>query len=166
MTQAALKIDSSKRVTLHFTVSLMDGSVVDSTKERDPATFTMGDGSLLPGFEEALQGLSIGDKRSVFLQPEQAFGPYNEKNLQHMPRERFEGMELAPGLMLSFADPGGGELPGVVKSFTDTTVTMDFNHPLAGRDITFDVEIINVVEASAQAVQLQSVPKVGDDDGR
>lgn len=155
MSEKSLTIGEGTRVTLHFSVSLMDGSVVDSTKDRQPASFTVGDGSLLPGFEQSLFGLRAGDKRSIFLQAEQAFGPRNEKNVQRMPKERFSEMSLEPGMVLSFADPGGGELPGVVKTVGDDYVLMDFNHPLAGKELNFDVEIINVVDAKAQTVQLQ-----------
>lgn len=155
MSEKSLTIGEGTRVTLHFSVSLMDGSVVDSTKDRQPASFTVGDGSLLPGFEQSLFGLRAGDKRSIFLQAEQAFGPRNEKNVQRMPKERFSEMSLEPGMVLSFADPGGAELPGVVKTVGDDYVLMDFNHPLAGKELNFDVEIINVVDAKAQTVQLQ-----------
>ncbi|PIE40993.1 MAG: peptidylprolyl isomerase [Gammaproteobacteria bacterium] len=155
MSDSLVVIGEGKRVTLHFSVSLMDGSVVDTTKDKQPATFNVGDGNLLPGFEQSLFGLKAGDRRSIFLQADQAFGQYNEKNVQSMPRSRFEDMDLQAGLMLSFADPGGGELPGVVKKVMQDTVIIDFNHPLAGSDLTFDVEIINVVDASAQPVKLQ-----------
>ncbi|MCG8672182.1 MAG: peptidylprolyl isomerase [Pseudomonadales bacterium] len=155
MSEEISVIGEGKRVTLHFSVSLMDGSIVDTTKEKDPATFSVGDGSLLPGFEQALFGLKAGDKRSIFLQAQQAFGEHNEKNVQHMQRERFSEMDLEEGLVLSFSDPGGGELPGVVTSVSDSIVVIDFNHPLAGNDLTFDVEIINVVDGASQSVQLQ-----------
>ncbi|MCG8316119.1 MAG: peptidylprolyl isomerase [Pseudomonadales bacterium] len=155
-TNAEHKIGEGTRVTLHFSVSLLDGSVIDSTKDKQPATFVVGDGNLLPGFEQSLVGLKAGDKRSIYLQSEQAFGPYNDKNLQHLQRDRFSDMNLEEGLVLSFADPAGGELPGVVKQIMDAVVVIDFNHPLAGKDLTFDVEIINVVDASSQPVQLQT----------
>lgn len=155
MSEDLVVIGEGKRVTLHFSVSLMDGAVVDTTKEKDPATFNVGDGNLLPGFEQSLFGLKAGDKRSIFLQAEQAFGLHNEKNVQHMPRSRFEDMNLEEGIVLSFADPSGGELPGVVKKVMEEVVVIDFNHPLAGTDLNFDVEIINVVDASSQTVQLQ-----------
>lgn len=155
MSDDLVVIGEGKRVTLHFSVSLMDGSVVDTTKEKEPATFNVGDGNLLPGFEQSIFGLKAGDKRSIYLQADQAFGQHNEKNVQHMQRSRFSDMALEEGLVLSFADPGGGELPGVVKKLTEELVVIDFNHPLAGNDLTFDVEIINVVDAGSQTVQLQ-----------
>lgn len=151
-----VRIGPGKRVTLHFSVLLLDGAMVDTTKDKQPATFTVGDGNLLPGFEQSLFGLKAGDKRSVVLNEEQAFGPYNEDNIQIMRRGLFASdMTLEVGMVVSFADKSKAELPGVIKEFDDAKVTVDFNHPLAGKDLTFQVEIINVVEADSQAVQLQ-----------
>lgn len=150
-------IGPNKRVTLHFSVVLLDGTVMDSTKAKGPATFVVGDGSLLEGFEKSIFGLKVGDRRSVVLDAEQAFGPYNDDNLQRMHRSKFsEDMALEPGVMISFADKSKAELPGVIKSVEEEHVVIDFNHPLAGRDMTFEVEIINVVDADSQAVQLMS----------
>jgi len=151
-----IRIGPDKRVTLHFSVLLMDGAVVDTTKSGNPATFTVGDGNLLPGFEQSIFGLKAGDKRSVVLEAENAFGPYNPENIQTMRRGLFSrDMDLQPGLVVSFADKSKAELPGVIKAADDDQVVVDFNHPLAGKDITFQVEIINVVDAQSQAVQLQ-----------
>lgn len=148
-------IGPGKRVTLHFSVILLDGTVLDSTKEKAPATFVAGDGNLLPGFEKSIFGLKAGDKRSVVLDAEQAFGPYNDDNLQRMHRSRFkQDIKLEPGVVISFADKSNAETPGVIKSIEGDDVVIDFNHPLAGRDLTFEVEIINVVDAESQTVQL------------
>lgn len=154
-----LRIGTDTRVTLHFTVRLAGGEVVDSTRERAPASFRFGDGSLLPGFEQALLGLKAGDRRSVLLEPGQAFGERNAENLQVIDRARFApGVELSRGLVLSFADKQG-ELPGVVMAFDDDKVTVDFNHPLAGREIGFEVEILEVMrEAPEVPVALRASP--------
>ncbi|PCJ39682.1 MAG: peptidylprolyl isomerase [Moraxellaceae bacterium] len=152
---AIMVIGPGKRVTLHFSVILLDGTVLDSTKQKDPATFVVGDGNILPGFEQSIFGLKVGDKRSVVLEAEQAFGPYNEDNIQRMHRSRFnQDIALEPGVVISFADKSKAETPGVVKSVEGDEIVIDFNHPLAGRDLTFDVEIINIVDADSQAVQL------------
>ena len=150
------RIGPGKRVTLHFSVLLMDGSIVDSTRGKAPATFSVGDGNLLPGFEQAMFGLKAGDHRSIVLEAENAFGPHNEDNIQIMRRGVFDrGMTLEPGVVVSFADKSQSELPGVITEVNADRVTVDFNHPLAGRDLTFQVEIINVVDADAQNVSLQ-----------
>ena len=133
-----MRIGTDRQVTLHFALRLENGDVVDSTFEKQPATFKVGDGSLLPGFEQALFGLKGGDR------PEQGFGQPNVQNVQVMPRNQFEGMELSEGLLIIFNDAANAELPGIVKEFDDNQVTIDFNHPLAGKTLTFDVEIIEV----------------------
>ncbi len=149
-----LTIGPDMQVTLHFALKLEDGSVIDSTFERKPATFTMGDGSLLQGFESALLGMAAGQKNSVVIKPEYGFGQHNPVNVQEISRKQFAAdMELSEGLMISFADAQKTELPGVIQRFDDQTVWVDFNHPLAGRDIQFDVEIISVQPALAAAAQ-------------
>jgi FKBP-type peptidyl-prolyl cis-trans isomerase SlpA len=139
-----VRIGPDKQVTLHFALNLENGDVVDSTFDKKPATFKVGDGNLLPGFEAALFGLKAGDKRTLQVEPEHGFGQPNPQNVQVMPRSQFEGMELSDGLLVIFNDAANTELPGVVKAFDDSQVTIDFNHPLAGKTLTFDVEIISV----------------------
>ncbi len=140
----ALRIGPDKQVTLHFALKLDNGDVVDSTFDKKPATFKVGDGNLLPGFEQAIYGLKAGDKRSLSISPEQGFGQGNPQNIQIMPRSQFQDMELSEGLLVIFNDAANAELPGVVKAFNDSQVTIDFNHPLAGKALSFDVEIIEV----------------------
>ncbi len=139
-----VRIGPDKQVTLHFALKLDNGDVVDSTFDKNPATFTVGDGNLLPGFEQAIYGLKAGDKRSLPISPEQGFGQGNPQNVQVMPRSQFQDMELSEGLLVIFNDAANAELPGVVKAFDDAKVTIDFNHPLAGKALSFDVEIIEV----------------------
>ena len=138
------RIGPDKEVTLHFALKLGNGDVVDSTFDKSPATFKVGDGNLLPGFEQAIYGLKAGDKRSLEISPEQGFGQGNPQNIQAMPRSQFQDMELSEGLLVIFNDAANAELPGVVKAFDDSQVTIDFNHPLAGKALSFDVEIIEV----------------------
>ncbi|VXC53699.1 FKBP-type peptidyl-prolyl cis-trans isomerase (rotamase) [Pseudomonas sp. 9AZ] len=139
-----VRIGPDKQVTLHFALKLDNGDVVDSTFDKNPATFKVGDGNLLPGFEQAIYGLKAGDKRSLPISPEQGFGQGNPQNIQVMPRSQFQDMELSEGLLVIFNDAANAELPGVVKAFDDAKVTIDFNHPLAGKALSFDVEIIEV----------------------
>lgn len=139
-----IRIANNSQVTLHFAIKLDNGDVVDSTFDKAPATFKVGDGNLLPGFEQALFGLKGGDQRSLPIAPEQGFGQPSPQNVQVMPRSQFKDMELAEGLLVIFNDAANTELPGVVKAFDEAQVTIDFNHPLAGKALTFDVEIIEV----------------------
>lgn len=135
------------QVALNFALALEDGSVVDSNFDGAPVNFIVGDGSLLPAFEACLARAVIGEKQQFVIAPEDAFGQPNPNNVQRIPHESFDAaMELEPGLVCSFADAAGGELPGVVASVSKQEVTVDFNHPLAGHTILFDV-LIHRVEA-------------------
>ena len=141
----ALAIGPQTRVTLHFALTLPSGEVLDSTFERRPATFMMGDGSLPSGFEACLLGLKAGVSETFEVPPERAFGQPNPNNVQRFPRSSFgPELKLEPGLVLSFADAAKSELPGVVRALEDDEVVVDFNHPLAGRTVTFEVSVITV----------------------
>lgn len=140
-----LAIADATKVTLNFSLSLEDGTVVDSNHGEDPVTFTVGDGNLLEGFEKAMYGLRAGDEREITIPPEQGFGQPNENNLQEVPVSDFpEDMALDVGLMLSFSDAQNTELPGVIKALKGDVVLVDFNHPLAGRTLLFKVHIHSV----------------------
>ncbi|MFP6809268.1 MAG: peptidylprolyl isomerase [Pseudomonadales bacterium] len=141
-------IGPGTRVMLYFTIKLAGGDIVDSTKDK-PAMFTVGDGNLLPGFERAMFGLRAGSSVSLELTADEAFGPSNPDNFQMMKRTDFgQDIELSEGLMVSFADKQNTELPGIVNRILGDIIEVDFNHPLAGRDIVFDVEIITVEQIS------------------
>lgn len=140
-----IKIDKNTKVSLHFSLSLNDGSIVDSTFDKAPASFEFGDGQLPDGFQVFLVGLVAGDKEAFMVPPEKSFGMPNPNNQQTMKRTDFPAdMALAEGLMISFADANKSELPGVVKDFNDDEVIIDFNHPLAGETLKFVVEIQSV----------------------
>jgi FKBP-type peptidyl-prolyl cis-trans isomerase SlpA len=140
-----MSITKSSTVTLHFSLALENGDLVDSTFDKAPASFSYGDGSLLPGFESKLLGLIIGDKKSFVIPQEEAFGGHNPQNIQHFKRKDFAAdAVLDKGMIFSFKDAAGAELPGVLRGVSADDVEIDFNHPLAGHSITFTVEIIDV----------------------
>lgn len=143
-----LEISEGTRVFLNFSLTLEDGSEVDSNFEGEAVSFAVGDGSLLPGFERRLFGMRAGDRQLFQVPPEDAFGQPNENNVQKISRDHFDDeIELELGLVCSFADAAGGELPGMVVAFDDEEVTVDFNHPLAGRTILFDAQIHRIEAA-------------------
>jgi len=150
---SGVPIGPGTRVKLHFALRLASGAEIDSTGNR-AAEFTVGDGSLLPGFEHALFGLKAGDKCSLKIPADAGFGESRRENIQRLPRALFSAeMDLAEGLVVSFADARKTELPGVITGVDDETVEVDFNHPLAGRDVEFDVEIIDVHQVSDEIVR-------------
>ena len=141
-------IGEGTRVFLNFSVSLTDGSEVDTNFGGEAVSFVVGDGSLLPGFERLLFGMSPGQRQLFEVPPENAFGQPNDNNVQYLPREQFDDdVQLEIGLVFSFADASGGELPGMIIAFDNNEVTVDFNHPLSGRTILFDVLVHRVEPA-------------------
>lgn len=148
MTLVNVPVSEGTRVYLNFSVSLEDGSEVDTNFGGDPVDFVIGDGSLLPGFERRLFGMSAGERQMFTVLPEDAFGQPNDNNVQYLPRDQFDDdVELEIGLVFSFADASGGELPGMVLSYDEEEVSVDFNHPLSGRTILFDVLVHRVEPA-------------------
>lgn len=143
-----LAVAEGAKLTLHFALRLRDGSVVDSNFDGKPAQLVVGDGNLLPGFERPLIGMTAGQRETFVITPEQGFGQSNPNNVQTFPRHTFAAdMDLAEGLVVSFADAQKAELPGVITAFDQDRVTVDFNHPLAGKDILFEVQILSVEAA-------------------
>nr|WP_216599551.1 FKBP-type peptidyl-prolyl cis-trans isomerase [Vibrio sp. 03-59-1] len=139
-------IQKESAVTLHFTIKLSDGSVADSTHSMDkPAKLVIGDGSLSDSFEQCLIGLQVGEKQAIELKAEDAFGMPNPDNIHHMDRAKFVGdAEVEVGTIMAFSGPDGMEIPGIIADIAGDSVTVDFNHPLAGQDVTFEVEILSV----------------------
>lgn len=146
---AAPVIGAGSAVAMHYTIMLEDGTVADSTVGDEPLRFTVGDGALVEGLEQAILGLKAGDRRSLRLGPDEAFGPRDAQNIHWMPRAEFpEDMPLEPGAIIAFEMPDGDALPGAVLEITDDGVRVDFNHPLAGRTLGFEVEILAVEPVS------------------
>jgi FKBP-type peptidyl-prolyl cis-trans isomerase SlpA len=143
----SLTIDQGTKVTMSFSLGLENGEIIDSNFDTQPATFIVGDGNLLPGFEMPLKGLKAGDQGEFVISPENAFGQRNPENMQQLARDNFDQESLNIGDVFSFQN-GEGELPGVVIEIGDDSVKVDFNHPLAGRNIVFKVDIIEVAPSS------------------
>ena len=140
-----IPIGTETKVTLNFELKLTTGEVVDSNFGSDPVSFSVGDGKLLPGFEKVLFGLVSGEEKEVTLAASEAFGPHNSDNVQNIQADTFPtDTELEVGMVMAFSDAAQGEVPGVITKIGEQYVTVDFNHPLAGRDILFSVKIVDV----------------------
>lgn len=153
-----IRITDGSTVSLHFEVSLPNGTVIDSTFGRDePVTLTIGDESLLAGFEQVLINLKAGDTRTAHLPPDDAFGQWNSDNVQTFAKAQFALSEPNPvvGMMMEFADKGKNTLAGVISEVSDDTVKVDFNHPLAGQDVLFKVQIFKVTPKGETAFTLK-----------
>lgn len=139
-------ITETSRINMYFELALEDGQIIDSNFDKKPAEFKFGDGSLLESFEAVLLGLKVGDEQEFVMSPEKAFGQHNPSNVQRLPRSQFS-MDLEEGMVVSFADASKNELPGVIAKIEADNVEVDFNHPLAGRTLSYKVKIVDVAEA-------------------
>ena len=141
----ALQIAPGSQVTLHLSIAFPDGTVVENTFDDEPVTFTIGDGFLDEGLELALIGLKAGDQQSLTLMPGQAFGVLDSESIKLIPLSSFkDDMSLEPGVIIAFTSSEGEELAGTVREVREDDVEIDFNHPLAGREIIFKVEVLSV----------------------
>ena len=139
------KITADSTVTMHFSLTLADGSAVDGTQDGEPMTFTMGDGSMISALEEVLMDLSVGDKQQVSLDPRDTFGFPDEANKHWMKKSEFElDVELEEGLLIEFGTPSGEQIPGILIEVAEDKVLVDFNHPLAGHEVVFAAEIVEI----------------------
>ena len=153
MSESEIKYPITERstVTLHVSLSLEDGTVAESTFGNEPLTFTLGDGVLDYGLELGLYGLERGDKQRLVLDPGQAFGQRDSARVHTLSRDAFAAdLTLEPGVIIAFETSAGEELPGAVLEVGEDTVKVDFNHPLAGRTIIYEVEILDVVPAEVE----------------
>ncbi|MGI9320550.1 MAG: FKBP-type peptidyl-prolyl cis-trans isomerase [Thiogranum sp.] len=140
-----MQITIGSKVTLHFALRLADGTVADSSFDNEPVSFVVGDGALDKGLELALIGLGAGDRQTLTLMPGQAFGEREDAALQWVARDQFPpDMTLQEGQIIGFTGRAGEDVAGAVIEIQQQRVRMDFNHPLAGREIEFEVEILSV----------------------
>ncbi len=136
---------SGNKVAFHYTGTLTDGSVFDSSDGREPLSFTMGEGQIIPGLEAAVEGLKAGDEKTVTVPAAQAYGDRDPNAMQQIPRDQIpDHIPTEPGTQLQMQAPNGQAIPVMVAEVSDTHVTLDANHPLAGQDLTFAVKIVSV----------------------
>ena len=136
-------------VSVHYRGTLDDGSEFDNSYSRGkPMTIQAGMGNLIPGFDDALIGMSVGDTKTVNIVSENAYGEYNPNAHQTIPRSQFpQDFDFTVGSTVQGKDPQGGTFMAVIESTTDSDVVLDFNHPLAGKNLNFEIELMNVTEA-------------------
>jgi len=137
------KIKPGDTVSVHYTGKYEDGGVFDSSEDREPIKFTVGGKQLIRGFEEAVVGMSEGEKKEITITPENGYGESIPELVFEIPRNHVpDNIQLEEGLQLTLTDQEGNQLPAVVKKVTDETVTLDANHPLAGKKLHFDIEVV------------------------
>ena len=140
-----VKLDSL--VTLHYRLATADDTEVVSTFGSTPATLQLGSGELAPTLEACLEDLPVGERHVFLLEPSQAFGPHNPELVKRLPKSELPngGTDIGPLSLVEFAAPNGAKFAGLVREIDDNAALVDFNHPLAGKSIRFEVEVIGIL---------------------
>ncbi len=160
-----MAIEENQIVSLEYEVKDGD-TVVDSNVGAEPLVFMFGKGQIIPGLEAGIQNMNIGEKGDLLVKAADAYGEYNADATQEVPKDQFAGIELTKGMSLYGQGEDGATVQVVVKDIKDDSVIIDFNHPLAGKDLMFAVTINNVRDASAEEA-MTGVPAENkqEDDG-
>ena len=138
------KVTDGSKVKVHYTGKLNDGTVFDTSKEREPLEFTVGQGQVIPGFEDAVKGMETGDCKNVTLDCEQAYGQRRQDMILDVPKDKFPAeIPAKEGQQLMLRHPEGQEFPAFIVEIKDDVITLDANHPLAGEDLNFEIELLN-----------------------
>ena len=141
--------NSGDTVRINCTGKLTDGTVFDSSEGRDPLEFKIGENTIIPTLETAVVGMNISDKATVEITAENAYGPHQPEAIQTVERDQIPAeVELTVGAQLQATAPDGQVMVLTVAAVEDTTVTLDGNHPLAGQDLIFDIELVEIVAAA------------------
>ncbi|NBW69869.1 MAG: peptidylprolyl isomerase [Bacteroidetes bacterium] len=138
-------IKEGDTVSVHYTGTLTTGEVFDSSKNREPLTFTLGQGQLIAGFEKAVIGLSEGDSTTANIPSKEAYGEVNPEMIVDVPKNQLPTeIEAKVGMQLQLNQPNGQAIPVQITEVKEETITIDANHPLAGKDLNFDIEIVEI----------------------
>jgi len=139
------EVKAGDTVHLHYTGTLLDGPTFDSSEGRDPLSFVVGSGQIIPGLDVAIPGMTVGEKKVVKIGADDAYGQVNPDMRQSVPREGIPAdIPLEIGTQLQMQTPDGQALPVTVVEADEATVTLDANHPLAGKDLQFDIELMKI----------------------
>ena len=149
-----MSVEMNKVITFNFTVKDEEGAVLDSSENKEPLSYLSGTNSILPKLEETLNGMIIGSTKNVKIAAGEAYGDYKEEAVQTVKKEQFpQEAQLVEGARYVANSPDGGQMPFVIKEVKENDVTVDFNHPLAGKDLEFDVELLDVREATPEEMK-------------
>jgi len=137
--------ETGNTVKVHYTGRLQDGTVFDTSVESEPLEFTLGNSQLIPGFEQAVLGMKVGESRTITIPTDQAYGPRYDDMILEVERDELPvGLDPKVGMQLQMNQGGGGILIVTITDVSETTIKADANHPLAGQDLTFDIELIEI----------------------
>ncbi|HEV8507836.1 MAG TPA: peptidylprolyl isomerase [Chitinophagaceae bacterium] len=134
------------KVKVHYHGKLTSGETFDSSAGREPLEFEIGSGSVIKGFDEGVSGMKVGEKKTINIPVDEAYGQRSEDMLIEFPKDRFpKDMEIKEGMQLMMSNGTGQNIPVIVTEVKDDGVILDANHPLAGEDLIFDIELIEIV---------------------
>ena len=134
------------KVKVHYHGKLTSGETFDTSSGRDPLEFEVGSGSVIKGFDEGVAGMEIGQKKTINIPVEEAYGPRSEDMLIEFPKDRFpQDMKIEEGMQLMMSNGSGQNIPVVVTEIKEDAVILDANHPLAGEELIFDIELVEIV---------------------
>jgi FKBP-type peptidyl-prolyl cis-trans isomerase 2 len=140
------KVKEGDTVKVHYTGTLKNGEVFDSSKDKEPLEFTLGEGQLIPGFEKAVVGMAIGDSASIDIPSDEAYGEEREDLIINVPKDQLpEDITPQVGMQLQVNQGNGQPIPVRIKEVGETELTLDANHPLAGQDLSFEIELVEKV---------------------
>ena len=136
---------SGDTVKIHYTGTLDDGTQFDSSQGRDPLEFEVGSGQVIPGFDKAVEGMAVGDSKSVRIEADEAYGPRHEQLVQEVDRSVLpDDLNPETGMALQSNSPDGQVTQFMIIAVTDETITVDANHPLSGQALSFDIELVDI----------------------
>lgn len=139
-----MKIQEKSTVTVHYAGTLDDGSMFDSSEGREPLTFTVGEHQVICGFEEGVVDMIAGEEKTIDITPEHGYGERHEQLVQKVPKELFKDFNPEKGQQIGLMGKDGRQMSALVKDIDDKVVTLDLNHPLAGKNLHFKVKIVSV----------------------
>jgi len=147
------QVKSGDKIKVHYHGKLSDGETFDSSEGRDPLEFEVGSGMVIKGFDDGVEGMSVGEKKTIQIPFAEAYGPVNPEMIIEMPKDRFpEDMELKVGMPLMMSDQQGQQFQVKIEEIKEESIMLDANHALAGKDLTFYLELVEIVAPESRII--------------
>jgi len=141
-----MAVKKGDKIKVDYTGTFEDGKVFDSSEGKQPLEFEVGSGQIIKGFDDAVTGMEKGQEKEVVIQPADAYGDYNPQLIKKIPRDKLpQGQEPKPGMMLALGTPDGKQFPAKIAEVTDKEVSIDLNHPLAGKVLKFKIKVVDIL---------------------